>query len=156
MIIFLLVLVCSTNPIIGEEVGMNKHIRWQPGIPGGIPDVAVKANVKDYGAMGDGVSDDAAAIQKAIDSVDDGAVLIPKGDYLIKTGLNINKSVVLRGEGTDKTRLLFDITDRTAINISKYERGEWVVVTDGHGFGSTRLTVADPSSFGAGDFVEIH
>ena len=134
---------------------MNRHIRWEPGLPGGIPNVMVKANVRDYGAAGDGASDDAPAIQKTIDAVDEGAVLIPKGDYVLKAGLKIGKSVVLRGEGADKTRLLFDITDRTAINISRYDRGKWVDVTGGYDFGSDRITVADGNPFKAGDFVEI-
>jgi hypothetical protein len=152
---FLLILVWVVSPVFAEVKDMNQHIRWEPGIPGGIPDVAVKANVRDYGAVGDGVSDDAAAIQKAIDAVDDGAVFIPAGDYVLKAGLTINKSVVLRGEGAGKTRLLFDITDRTAINISKYDRGEWVDVASGHDFGSAQITVTDGSVFHSGDFVEI-
>ncbi|MGA1197375.1 MAG: glycosyl hydrolase family 28-related protein [Candidatus Latescibacterota bacterium] len=134
---------------------MNQHIQWDAGISGGIPDVVIKANVKDYGAVGDGVADDASAIQKAIDAVEEGAVWIPEGNYVLKSGLNIGKSVVLRGDGADKTRLLFDITDRVAINISKYDRGEWVDVVDGHVFGSDQITVADGRVFKEGDFVEI-
>lgn len=43
-------------------------------------------NVKDYGAVGCGVADDAQAIQHAIDAatVDGGAVFFPQGDYRIK------------------------------------------------------------------------
>lgn len=45
-------------------------------------------NVKDYGAIGDGVADDTAAIQSAIDSmgvvtsIGGGTLLLPNGEYL--------------------------------------------------------------------------
>lgn len=150
---FVCVLVC-----IGAAAwaaGSNPLIRWNPGIPGGIPAVAVKANVRDFGAAGNGVADDAPAIQKAIDAVDGGAVLIPAGDYVLRKGLTLAKGVVLRGEGPARTRLLFDIEDRAAIRITGGDAGPWTDVVSGCEFGSSRLRVADGSLFKAGDFVQI-
>lgn len=73
-----------------------------------IPRFPVKVNVKAFGAVGDGESDDTAAFIKAISAVDDGAVLIPSGRYKINGIVRIRKrGVVLRGEGVDRTVLLF-------------------------------------------------
>jgi polygalacturonase len=47
-------------------------------------------NVKDYGAKGDNTTDDTAAIQKAIkaaETVDDGQVYFPPGDYVVSSTL---------------------------------------------------------------------
>jgi len=75
---------------------------YQRGEP--IPDVPVAANVRDFGAVGDGETDDTEAIQRAIDSVQKGAVLLPAGRYKITATLKIEKSnIVLRGEGPDQT-----------------------------------------------------
>ena len=46
-------------------------------------------SVKDFGAVGDGVTDDTAAIQAAIDSFRDGTLLIPGGDYVISSDLKL-------------------------------------------------------------------
>lgn len=56
------------------------------------------ASIKEYGAIGDGVTDDTEAIQLAIDTQKDGIVYIPNGIYLV-TSLNINYSTQLVGEG---------------------------------------------------------
>ena len=45
-------------------------------------------NVKAYGAKGDGVTNDRAAIQAAIDA-GAGTIYFPKGSYLVNTGLTI-------------------------------------------------------------------
>jgi parallel beta-helix repeat protein len=57
-------------------------------------------SVKDFGAVGDGVTDDTAAIQAALDS-GAGAVYVPKGIY-VTTGLTVTSPVKLYGEGTIK------------------------------------------------------
>jgi len=48
------------------------------------------ANVLDFGAVGDGVADDTAAIQAAIDS-GAGSVYAPTGIYKITSTVNINR-----------------------------------------------------------------
>ena len=59
-------------------------------------------NVVTFGAVGDGVTDDSAAIQEAIDSVPTGGatVFFPAGDYAIGTTLTVPKDgTTLLGEG---------------------------------------------------------
>jgi hypothetical protein len=80
------------------------------------------ANVKDFGAVGDGVTDDTAAIQAAIDyATGRGAtILCPQGTYLISSTLSwpVDWPVILKGEGVETTHInytgssdLFDMYD---------------------------------------------
>jgi hypothetical protein len=76
-----------------------------------LPRPPVRASVKDFGAVGDGRTDDTAAFEKAIAAVNDGALLVPAGRYLITRVLYIRKSnFVLRGEGSAKSILIFPKT----------------------------------------------
>jgi hypothetical protein len=57
-------------------------------------------NVKDFGAVGDGKSDDTAAFQKALDAAGagrGGAVFAPAGNYFFAGHLNVPQSVTLKG-----------------------------------------------------------
>lgn len=64
-----------------------------------------QVSVKDFGAIGDGVSDDTVSIQNAINS---GAALIflPAGVYKISSALNVNSTAFLVGEGVWRTFIL--------------------------------------------------
>ena len=73
-----------------------------------LPERPVRINVKDFGAVGDGEADDSEAFRKALASVFEGAVLVPAGRYRIPNVLRLSRSrVVLRGEGPDRTVLVF-------------------------------------------------
>ena len=49
-----------------------------------------KLNVKQLGAYGDGTHDDSTVLQRAFDLANTYTIYMPKGDYAITTGLNLN------------------------------------------------------------------
>ena len=70
------------------------------------PDLSIvkKFNVRDYGAKGDGRTDDTHSFIKAIQAATPNSVLyIPNGTYPITKMIIIRKSLHIRGESKDKT-----------------------------------------------------
>jgi hypothetical protein len=148
----------ESEPEKGHLIPANRRIDWKPGIPGGIPTYPVFASVLDapYSAGGDGNADDTHAIQQAIDDCPPGkAVHLPKGTYRLTAKLQIRKGIVLRGDGTEQTRLINDSTFDPVIDIGYPNADCAVSILRGYEKGSTSIEVADASKFHAGDLVLI-
>lgn len=97
----------------GGTIYRSSGSAWTKIAPG-VGELATKAdkaslpiNVKDYGAVGDGVADDTSEIQAALDAAPAGAqVFVPAGTYKLTSNLTVDTSVALRGAG-DGTILSF-------------------------------------------------
>jgi hypothetical protein len=61
-------------------------------------------NVRSYGAVGDGVTDDTAAIQAAKTALDLGTIRIPKGDYRA-TSVKLKNKLTYEGDGVEVSTL---------------------------------------------------
>ncbi|MEP6749074.1 MAG: glycosyl hydrolase family 28-related protein [Bacteroidota bacterium] len=74
-----------------------------------IPHFKEGINVTDFGAKGDGVTDNTAAFKKAILACKDNtALIIPAGVFLLSDTIRVHKSnIAVRGAGKDKTILYF-------------------------------------------------
>lgn len=66
---------------------------------------ATVVSVKQFGAAGDGVTDDTVAIQAALDAADGGAgvVYVPSGNHMISDTLYVPTFVVIMGTGRNST-----------------------------------------------------
>jgi len=104
-------------------------------------------NVKDYGALGDGVSDDTAAIQAAIDAAyvaGGGTVYLPAGEYRVSGGeepsdgcLMLKSNVYLVGAGMGETVIkLVDGSDQKITGLVRSAYGE-----ETSNFGMSDLTL---------------
>jgi hypothetical protein len=82
-------------------------------------------SVKDFGAVGDGVADDAAAIQAAVDASAGRPVYLPTGTYRINSTINyvttsssvFTPGLKLFGDGSDKTIIDTRVSNGPAINV---------------------------------------
>lgn len=70
-------------------------------------DKALAISVKEYGATGDGTTDDTAAIQAAIDSLPlaGGAIYLPAGTYKLSAAIAVRNALKLFGDGNSATVL---------------------------------------------------
>jgi hypothetical protein len=75
-------------------------------------------SVKDFGAVGDGVADDTAAIQAAIDANLGGAVYIPAGTYRVTSEININGRIYLRGAGKEASIIKSNATTGNVLHLT--------------------------------------
>ncbi|MFP6581579.1 MAG: glycosyl hydrolase family 28-related protein [Candidatus Hydrogenedentota bacterium] len=140
---------------------------------------SVTHNVKDFGAVGDGETDDSDAFVRALSEVEHGVLYVPEGRYRITKMLSIDKpNLVLRGAGPDKTTLFFPIPlndikpnwgattsgQRTSnyswsggfIAIRGNFRTERITVVEGTAKrGAHQLIVADAGSLVIGQEIEI-
>ncbi|MFJ4517448.1 glycosyl hydrolase family 28-related protein [Streptomyces sp. NPDC088816] len=81
-------------------------------------------NVKNYGAAGNGVANDTAAIQAAINEANaagGGVVYIPRGTYKLTDALTLKSNVWLQGDGIAATVLAQTATNKHGIKGSNLE-----------------------------------
>ena len=132
--------------------GYHRGERALPAVPPGV-------SVKDFGAKGDGESDDTQAFIDALAQVKRGAIEVPPGRYRITNLLEITRpGVVLRGAGPDQTVLLFPTplnvikpnwgATTTGERTSNYSWSGGFITVRGR-FGSARITeIAEPAQRG--------
>lgn len=126
------------NLIVGGE------IVGPTGVPPASNGITGWLNAKAFGARGDGVTDDSAAIQRAIDAAtaDGGTVYLPPATYLVATPLVLKTRVRLCGDVEGKATLLTLANDLFAIPTAFTELVEVdhlrLDVTGGHVFNGFR------------------
>ena len=113
-------------------------------------------NVKDFGAVGDGVTDDTAAIQAAIDSGAE-SIFFPSGTYNITDGLDISSNmsvdcevdVVIDGSGIPASTTLGEqyVVEASGSLGSSISLGANVSESD------STITLSSTSGLSAGDLI---
>jgi len=96
-------------------------------------------SASDYGALGDGVNDDTAELQAAIDAATAAQIplFIPAGRYLISAALNIQRAVRIYGAGAEPYVQEFSASPATGAY------GTWIILN------ATLVNVFDISPAGA-------
>lgn len=164
--LFLLALII-TEPGYALDDGIipdGRRVDWKPGIEGSIPErTTIFADVSKppYKAVGDDTTDATQAIQDAIDACPEGQVVyVPEGVYRLTNGLTINKGIVLRGAGPDRTKLKFYRSGAGIPNI--YIRGggpsgqaSETSIQAGYSKGSVSLELESATGLESGDLVYI-
>jgi hypothetical protein len=145
-----------------------------------LPDVPSGVSVKEFGAKGDGTTDDTKAFQDALAHVRRGTIEVPAGRYRITDQLEITRpSVVLRGEGPDTSILFFPIplndirpdwgattTGRRTSNYSwsggfillrgAFNSRKIVEITETAERGDQQLVVGSAETLAVGQEIEVH
>ncbi len=119
---------------LGLGVAWAKHFRWSQ-----------VYDVTDYGTAGDGLTDDTASVQNAVDQAHHdggGVVWFPDGTYRVSTIL-LPAGVVLLGESRDHTVLAYSGTSSGSLIVSSGD-GQ---TTGQAGVARMKLDVADPSIY---------
>lgn len=113
------------------------------------PDARIYVDIRDFGAKGDGLTDDSSAIQKAIDEArkTSGTVVIPGGLYRMKSGVKVPKGVSITGSlgaTTGPWQDYLDAADKGATRVfgnspgalwasAEYIHGSWILADNGLG-----------------------
>lgn len=81
-------------------------------------------SVKDFGAVGDGTTDDTTALQNAINAAElvNGSVYLPSGTYKITAGLVVDQTIRIYGETTEGSIISNETNDVVAITIDSASR----------------------------------
>jgi len=148
--------------VISGLVDPARVTRWDPGVVGGIPNrtqVCATINASDYG---NGSADSSAAVQKAVDACpSDQVVQLSAGTFRWNNTVRVNKSITLRGNGSDQT----SITGGTYYlqvgpmgppsNAIASVMTNHTLLTSDAKKGSSTFTVADAYAYKKGDLALI-
>lgn len=142
-----------------EDLPASRRVDWtSAGYPGGIPLVSAsetRINIREMGAVADGVSDDSAAIQAVIGAAAEPTVILfPAGVYRLESPLLLKSGIVLRGAGSDATELEC-FSDDGCVRIIGSSDGGYRSIVAGFAKEARQISVDDVSGFQVGQGGEI-
>lgn len=128
------------------------------GMPTSFPVAAKKILLTDFGGKTDNMTDNSTALQNAIQSLNGnpGIIEIPSGNYLFKKTISIPSNVTIKGQGSDKTILNFNLNGSgdlfsvqgTVTNIS-------APILSGTNKESKTVNVSNAAGFAVNDYVLV-
>ncbi len=131
------------------------------GYVGEIPAPARIVSVLDYGAQGNGIANDAPAINaaKAALGTAGGVIYFPAGTYAVPNdAIKLSSNIVLRGERSHNTTIIATnlLLTQTAIItvLGLAPNAPWMNILSGYDLHSWSVSLADVSTFSPGDWVE--
>ncbi|AUR99320.1 coil containing protein [Vibrio phage 1.264.O._10N.286.51.F2] len=110
-------------------------------------------NVKDYGALGDGLTDDTVAIQAAFNA-DGNTIYFPESTYVVTTGLNLPANKNILGNGSTLDASTFTEANTPVVAQAGAVRSSTVLTSD-VALGGLNLPLSDVSSLNIGDYILV-
>lgn len=116
-------------------------------------------SILDFGGKADNNTDNSIALQNAIKSAEGKPTIIniPSGNYTFKKTINIPSNIILKGAGSDKTILQFNLngnSDLISIQGNLVNNVSSPIIS-GSNKGSKSIKVKSVDNFFVGDFIQI-
>jgi len=151
-------LLCT--PIFAQTIPSERTVDWsQAGLLNPIDEPNLLVSVTDYGAIGDGNTNDSPAVQQAIDELsgNPGILFFPAGTYLLTQPIIAYSGLIIKGEGSDLSYLKFYLSSdsQNGIQVSAGQSEAFQSVISGYTKGSSTLELASTSGLETGDFMEM-
>ncbi|MBN1339500.1 MAG: hypothetical protein JXA03_09260 [Bacteroidales bacterium] len=158
IVLFLLVL-CFQNGY-SQVIPDWRRVNWTgAGLRGEVEYPVQTVNVTDFGATGNGTTNDHAAIMSAINSLPGQCriVYFPPGTYLINAAINLPDSVILRGAPNNQSTIKCNMggTNIYGLIVHGVAPSSYEPVLQGYVKWSYKIVVANPANYAPGDYIEI-
>ena len=155
------VLLCvHARPSAAESViPPDRLVDWRPGVQARLsaPEAGERIRLTPDALKG---PDAAKPIQQAIDRIGkSGVVLLPPGEFTLRTGVRLRSGVVLRGSGPDRTHLTVDLSERRTVGAISFKgetQGRDFALSGGFETGSTRLEPSGPAPLTKGQTIIVY
>lgn len=146
---------------VAPAAATNQNVTTAGGVKLYVQAVATGLSVAAFGAVGDGVTDDTAAIQNAINSAraaNGGSVLLPAGSYVCSSTITLKQGVNLVGEGRAHHPIYAGGDRRGSVLLVTVGAGQDAFVfesaTKGH-FGAYNLSIFEAGSAAFRSIINI-
>ncbi len=159
-IVFLLIVFFQVCAMMSQVIPPEMQINWK----NALQDFEIiysghEANVRDFGAIGNGSHDDSQAVMDAIQSLEEvgGVVFFPSGDYLITQSLSLSNNIFLKGISSDSSALLFELGSigGHCIQLVAAQSAEFIRLDEGYSKDSYWVFTDSAFLFEAGDYAEL-
>jgi hypothetical protein len=155
--IFTLFLILFSASCFGQTLSPSRAVNWSlAGHKGPYLSPVDTIDFVNAGGFNNGVTPNDSLLTAVLASVGSTPVVIyfPKGNYLFKKRININKSVIIKGKSSDSTIFTFNLlTESDLFYVYGSSTGIETQIINDIVKDSSRLLVSNASLFSKGDFI---